>query len=243
MIDSAIKTYSDLEDTYWWFIGRRFVIEQFLRTYIKSSDLEILDWGCGPGGNFPLLKKFGSVLGIDASAKALELCRQKNITTVIKADTLDDFKSDRQFNLVTCFDVFEHIEDDASYLKKLSRVIKADGHVLVTVPAYQFLWSELDVYLGHKRRYNRKQIEGLFAQNGYEVIRSSYFISFLAIPIIVFRFLGWITGRAKKPQFTFVQFPNWLNKFFTSLILFESKLIKYICLPFGTSIIILARKK
>lgn len=239
----SIQDYAKLENSYWWFVGRRKVIANVLKKYFSDrQQLRILDWGCGPGGNFSMLSEYGQVLGVDASDEALKVCRAKGITNLIKAGTLQEFHTTEKFDLVTNFDVLEHIHEDEEFLKALQGLLKPDGYILVTVPAYQFLWSELDKTLGHVRRYTRGELCLKFERSGYEVIKASYFIFFLGVPFIVFRFLQKFR-QAKSLNSLAVDFPFWVNKIFTWLIYFEAVLMRYINLPFGTSIMVLARKQ
>ena len=154
----SIKEYEQLEKYYWWFVGRRRIIERVLEKHFSSRKLNILDWGCGPGGNFKFLSKHGDVVSVDASDEAITACKEKGIDNVVKANELNEFNPDTRFDLVTNFDVLEHISEDEQFLRDVKKLLKPDGHILLTVPAYQFLWSELDRVLGHKRRYTRKEI-------------------------------------------------------------------------------------
>ena len=100
------------------------------------------------------------------------------------AATLQEFSFQDQYDLVTNFDVLEHIADDAGFLRDLHRVLRDNGHVLVTVPAYQFLWSDLDRLLYHVRRYNKRDLVRCFEEADFTVRVASYFNSFLAVPFI-----------------------------------------------------------
>ena len=77
-----------------------------------TTPMQILDWGCGTGGNFRMLSRFSRVTSVDASDLSLELCRARGMSDVIKAGTLQEFPVQDQYNLVTNFDVLEHIADD-----------------------------------------------------------------------------------------------------------------------------------
>lgn len=243
----ALQTYAKLESSYWWWVGRRAIIASVMRRHFGGrNDLEILDWGCGPGGNFPVLTPYGKVLGVDASPEALRFCREAGHTSVRPAGTVAEFMAaypERNYDLITVFDVVEHIAGDVQFLRELQSLLKPGGQLLITVPAYQFLWSELDVAVSHVRRYTRGQITRTVRSAGYEVVRASYFISIMAPLIIVFRLLGHLTGRSKKKQFSFVEFPPLINRLFISTIRLEAKLLRWINLPFGTSLIVLAKRR
>ena len=237
------KTFSKLEDSYWWFVGRRIVIEDILIKNFKKIKLEILDWGCGTGKNYFLLSKFGNVLGVDSSSHYIEINKNKGIFNVLQANNINEFKSDIYYDLVTNFDVLEHIREDEEYLIKVNNLLKPNGHILITVPAYQFIWTKLDQVLGHYRRYNKQVINSLLEKTGYEIIKSSYFFTILSPAFITIRLFQKYTNQSGSLDKSVIKVPKVINKFFIFLLKFESLLIKYINLPFGTSIIVLARKK
>lgn len=241
MDPTAIQTYAALEDTYWWFLGRREVIRRLINSRL-SGPLRILDWGCGPGGNYHMLSRFGGVTSVDASDSSLYLCRERGMPNVIKACTLQDFPTETRFDLVTNFDVLEHIEDDEGFVRDLRTVLEDNGHVLVTVPAHQFLWSDLDRLLGHVRRYSKSDLVKCFEKAGYTVIVASYFNSFLAAPFIAVRWMQMRSGRAATLEQFAVKLPQWLDNLFLLLLTIEALLVPRIQLPFGTSIILLAKK-
>ena len=239
----SIREYEQLEKYYWWFVGRRHVIEKVLKRYFLGRQLRILDWGCGPGGNFQFLEKYGQVLGVDASDEAIRACGEKGIQQVIKAGDLSEFKSDIKFDLITNFDVLEHIQEDDKFLLDLQKFLIPGGYVLVTVPAYQFLWSGLDELLGHKRRYTKKEICQKFRRSGYEVFMASYFFFFLSPAFILYRMIQ----KIKKSNTTSLnqsvsKLPKIVNWLFTKILFLEALIVPYLNLPFGTSIIILAKK-
>ena len=239
----SLQTHARLEGYYWWFVGRRRVIEKILQKYFFGKYFQILDWGCGTGGNFALLSKFGQVLGVDSSDEALRFSRERGFTNLVKAGTLEEFPDQRRFDLLTCFDVLEHISDDTGFLRDSRNLLKPGGHILITVPAYQFLWSELDMVASHVRRYTKPELIRKLQTVGFVSIKASYFISILFLPIITYRFLGKLTGRAKTPRFSYIEFPKPINWLYTKLVELEAWALGFFDLPFGTSIILLARKK
>ena len=240
----SIKEYEQLEKYYWWFVGRRRIIEGILKKYFFKAQLRILDWGCGPGGNFQFLKKYGQVLGVDASDEAIRACKEKGIQNVIKAGDLNEFKSDIKFDLATNFDVLEHIQEDEKFLSDLRKFLIPGGYVLVTIPAYRFLWSGLDEVLGHKRRYTKKEICRKFRRSGYEITMASYFIFFLCPAFIGYRMFQKIkkSNAANLSQSVF-KLPKIVNWLFTKILSLEALIIPRLNLPFGTSIIVLAKSR
>tara|TARA_B100000989_G_C19436526_1_gene425401 strand:- start:79 stop:810 length:732 start_codon:yes stop_codon:yes gene_type:complete len=237
------KTFSKFEDEYWWFVGRRIIIKDLLTKNFKKNNLEILDWGCGTGKNYSILSKYGNVLGVDSSEHYIDMNKKKGILNVLHTNNINEFKPKIYFDLVTNFDVLEHIKKDDEYLKKVNNLLKPNGHILITVPAYQFIWTKLDHVLGHQRRYNKKKINVLLEKTGYEIIQSSYFFMILSPPFIVVRLFQKFFDKTGSLEKNVINLPRLINKFFILLLKFESNLIKFISLPFGTSIIVLAKKK
>lgn len=233
----------ELENRYWWHVGRRYIIKTLLKKYLSTdSNQLILDIGCGTGGNFNTLRDFGKVVGVDNSKQALEFAKQKGHTNTVVASAIDLPFADQKFNCVVMLDVLEHIEDDYSALEEAYRVLKPDGSFLLTVPAYQWLWSGHDEALGHIRRYVKNNIIKKAIDAGFHIEFQSYAISIL-FPIIALYRLG---TRASKIEQTssYVDVSKFLNAFFMWLLYIEGLLFQLgVHLPFGTSIIIYASKK
>ena len=122
-------------------------------------------------------------------------------------------------------------------------MLKDNGHVLVTVPAYQFLWSDLDRLLGHVRRYNKRDLVRCFEEAGFTVSVAFYFNSFLSVPFIAVRWTQTRTSRASTLKDFAMELHPWLNNLFLFLMTLEAAIVPRIAMPFGTSIILLAKKQ
>ena len=136
-------------------------------------------------------------------------------------------------------DVIEHVKQPKELLKDLKKFLKKDGHILITVPAYQFLFSTKDEVLGHYRRYDKKSLKNEL--NGFKIENISYFNTFLCVPIVMMTLLNKFLNRnyIKKAETT----PNFIiNKLCFIIFTAEKYFIKYFNLPFGISIYILAKK-
>ena len=232
-----------LEDFYWWFVGRRKIIVDFLKgLYTGRSNRKILDVGCGTGAILKYLDQFGSTMGVDKSAEALRFCRSRARKSLLQGDAQKLPIRDNIFDLVTAFDLLEHIEVDEQALKEFYRVTKKDGMLLMTVPAYRFLWSEHDEALGHKRRYGLKELKGKVLGAGFKIIKISYAITILFFPILVIRLLQKIFKPRKEPKTALIMLPGLMNSFFSSTLYLEAMLLRKLYLPFGVSIICIAQK-
>ncbi len=241
MKKSAYKELASLEKTYWWHVGRMNIIEHQLRLVAGDrTDLKILNIGSGTGGTIPTIEKFGEVTNLDTSNDAIKYLRCSGYDAVKFDGGKIPFK-DRSFDLVVAFDVLEHVEDDAQVLEDWFRVVKKSGTLIVTVPAYQWLWSKHDEDNLHYRRYTKKSLKKTLDRlNSYKVSKFSYMIVF-SLPLIVgFRLLE--KGRKTTTRSNFVQPPALINKFFISLLGVEGHFHKYISFPAGTSLIIRIKK-
>lgn len=231
------------EDTYWWHVGRRSIIRRILRRSLKNrSRPRILDVGCGTGGMLSLLGGFGEVVGIDHSPQAIAFCRKRGLDQVGLGDAASLPAMSGKFDLVTMFDLLEHLDDDRGSLRGAHQALRAGGCLLLTVPAYPFLWSEHDEALGHRRRYRIQDLRFKVHEAGFEIEKLSFAVSFLLLPIIGYRVFRRLLVRKSVPKTSYVTLPTWLNRFLAKILAFEGWLMQRLSLPFGASIVCLARK-
>jgi SAM-dependent methyltransferase len=243
-------TYSIMhrvEETHWWFVGRRKIIESFLKTVCPElkparagESLNILDVGCGTGANLEMLSQFGSAEGVDVSAEALEFCRERGLQRVKQgaAEALP-YETD-SFDLVTGLDVVEHLDDDVAGLQEMRRVLRRDGRAVLFVPAFMFLWGVQDDISNHRRRYTMSGLKEAARKAGFEIERASYVnLSFFA-PIFLGRLLMRATGLrpASENNITIGALNGVLGKLFGA----ERFLLRHLNFPFGVSIICVARR-
>jgi len=224
------------EESYWWHISRRFILRSVLDKFIKSKSLQIVDVGCGTGANLKWLNKFGNVIGIDNSQAAVEFCQKYGNAKWGTADRLP-FKND-SCDLVTAFDVLEHMSNDTVVLKEWHRVLKIDGYLYVTVPAYQWLFSPHDKQLQHYRRYLISNLSEKLQKVGFKPIFTSYFFMCTFPVFVIQRIVSQVFNTASG----YSKVSNRINNFLIGLGKTEAWLLKFISFPFGSSIVILAKK-
>lgn len=243
MRDYEYQEMYQLESTYWWFVARRRLIEEQLRLNCgKGADAKVLDVGCGTGYNLEMLAQFGQVFGTDFSEHALEFCHRRGFQNVslARAESLP-FDADT-FDVVTALDVLEHVDDDLSGLADIHRVTRPGGLLIVTVPAYGFLWSEHDEALQHRRRYSAHELRNKLTNAGFEVVRSTYFITLLFFPIFFMRIAQNLSKKSLEPKTSHVLLPRWANWLLVKLLDLERLYLRLLNLPLGVSIVCLARK-
>lgn len=240
------------EDAHWWFATRTGAIEKFLAALPQQQNLEILDVGCGAGNMMHHLARYGRVRGIEVDARPVKIAqargydvRQGDATTHIPFE-------DASFHLVTALDVIEHVDGDEKILREAFRVLRPGGHLLVTTPAFQWLWSSNDVLNAHKRRYTARDLDAKIQRAGFRVRRLSYnfFIVFpLAAGLIAVKNAMGKTAELKSHHFDADAYQvdmepvaPALNSVLRGVGRIEAGLIGAVSLPFGTSLIALGVK-
>ena len=234
---------NNVEDSHWWFVGRRAILESFLasiKSSIANQKSKILDVGCGTGANLEMLKQFGDAEGVDVSDDALEFCRMKGLKVHKGLAEKLPF-DDETFDLVTALDVVEHLDDDIAGLKEMYRVLKTDGKTLIFVPAFMWLWGVQDDISNHRIRYTRQQIVERLNLAGFKIERATYANITFFMPILLGRFLMKITGI--KPESENNVNISALNGIFGKVFSAEKYWLRKASFPFGVSIVIVAKKK
>jgi len=212
----------------------------FIKSNTNNKNLFILDVGCGSGGTTSYFTKFGFVVGIDFSFSALKFAIKRGNKNVLRGNLTNPPLKEKSFDVITALDVIEHIKDDVMILKKLKELLKSKGILIITVPAFQFLWSEHDVAVSHFRRYNKSTLINVLQKSGFKIIRISYFVSFLFPFVAVYRLLTRHKIHKKKPEPNMVKFPTSINNIFSKIMIIEQNLLKHLNLPFGSSILCIA---
>ena len=220
---------------HWWFQARKKIIDQIISSINLKKKKNILDFGAGSGVNLDMLRKHGLVDIHEQNKYARAVIKKerkiKNLYSTLKIKK-------KFYDLILLADVIEHVKQPKELLKDLKKFLKKDGHILITVPAYQFLFSKKDKVLGHYRRYNKELLKTELS--GFKVENISYFNTFLCIPIIIMTMLNKFLKRdyIKQVETT----PNFiLNKLCYIIFVSEKYFIKYFNLPFGISIYVLAK--
>ena len=235
----------NVEDSHWWYVGRRAILESFMTEIVgnpksKIQNPKILDVGCGTGGNLEMLAKFGAAEGVDVSDDALEFCRQKGLKVQKGLAEKMPF-ADENFDVVTALDVIEHLDDDVAGLREMFRVLKKGGKTLIFVPAFMFLWGVQDDVSNHRIRYTKKQIVKRLEKAGFTIERATYANWTFFAPILAGRTLMRVTGI--KPESENNVNVSALNGVFGKLFGAERFWLKNFNFPFGVSIVIVANKK
>ncbi len=240
MDPKAYVQMAELEDQHWWFVARRSILSHLIHSLNLPTTCRILDVGCGSGGNLPMLVKHGSVWGMEYSDGAREQAVSRGLAT-IESGHLPDLVpfTDLQFDLITMLDVLEHLNGDVDSLKALGPRLKPGGWILLTVPAYQFLWSQHDVLNHHKRRYNASHLKQVVQAAQFNIRYISYFNSFLFPIVLTIRLLQKVMGRQDTDDL--VMPSPLVNRSLRSIFEFEKHLLRPFSFPCGVSLVLLAQ--
>ena len=232
--------HKEMQFDHWWFRGRAKVIRAFMDSFIKEDNLEILDIGSGFGALHPLLRKWGKVDALEPYSEAHEYLKVFNDGDIHTIGDFPDHYPPKQYDLVTLFDVLEHIEDDKKALTVVrDNLLGEKGRLVITVPAYQWLWTERDTLNRHFRRYDRKGLRKLLAEAGFGKIRISYFMTFLFPLALLQRILLKLTKSGEEDMRIRNRKMNFL---FSRIFGAEAGCIRGMNFPFGLSLIAVAEK-
>jgi SAM-dependent methyltransferase len=243
------------EDRHAWFAGRTRAILKYLDAELgptlAGADRKVLDLGIGAGNMAHHLAHYGQVFGIDNNPRPLSVAAQRALDVAQSVGDRLPFADDT-FDLVALLDTVEHIPDELGVFAECCRVLKPGGKLLVTVPAFMWLWSYNDEINAHQRRYAAPELEQKLAVSGMSVLRISYNNFFLFPLIAGVRLLRPVDPGLASPHTTtdtevyqveMEPIPEPLNTVLHGVGWLEAELVQRVHLPFGTSVLCLAEKR
>jgi len=255
---------AELEDHHWWFSGTRRVILAELEAVLPDQPAgvirrRVLDLGCGTGRTTALLARWGWVVGLDEAAWALaSTSRRAPAAAPVRGSATRLPFADGCFDLVCALDLVEHVADDRAVLEEIGRVLRPAGLLLLTVPAWPWLWSEHDEALDHQRRYLAGTMRSLLAGAGLELCRLTHYNALLFPLAVAYRLLrrtskrpshgaGGAADRGSKaevaPRSDLTAVPEPLNRLLGGVLAAERHLLRCIDLPLGLSLLAVARRR
>lgn len=230
----------ELEETHWWYRGLHDLVFSTIKKIIdKEKRLKILDVGCGTGFVLKKLSKYGVAFGVDISDIALGYCRKRGLHNIKKAAVSNIPFRDNEFDLVISLDVLYHkqVGDDILALKEMRRVLKKGGKLIVNLPAHNYLWRGHDDRVHTRNRYFRAELYNKLRVCKFEILKITYRNALLFIILLISGiFLQKNTSSDLRPT------SQAINKGLYLLLKVENFLMRFINMPFGSSIFCIVRR-
>ena len=235
--------FHKIEDTHWWFQARKDIVLSLIARYSPvQKEKRILDVGCGTGGMLKELAKYGSVWGLDKNKKAIEYSSQKVPEANLMVGTFPEHMPEGNFDLIVALDILEHIEQDRKALQRLGNALSSQGIVVITVPAYRALWTSHDDANQHRRRYTRAELKQKVLDADLEILKISYYNTFLFIPIVLRKLINRFSPQDPASPLRDTSPPAWVNSLLHFVFSLEKHILNFMNFPFGVSLIVIASK-
>ncbi len=233
-----------LEETNWWFRGRRDMIVRLLFSLNIPRDAHVLDVGCAGGSLLKYLESLGFIhtYGIDLSDAAIARCKYKGLN-ILKMDATQTRFQEQFFDVIIASDVLEHIQEQHAALAEWYRILKRGGLLVIFVPAFSLLWSRHDEVLHHYRRYSAPTFREVLRKAHFRIIRLSYWNCSLFFPISFIRLLQHFIIRERSDKDQLYELPQILNQCLIALLKLENWILQKFNFSFGVSLFAVAKKE
>ena len=246
-MEELLRETSAAETEHFWYRGfRRFVAPSLAGALTGRTDARILDAGCGTGRNLELLDPSGHTFGFDVTWAGLALARRAGRRRVVCARAGAAPFPDATFDVVTSFDVLYCLDDEEEQaaIGEMFRLLRPGGTAIINVAAMDILKGNHSVFDGEIRRYSRPGLRTKLERAGFEVARLTHTNASLFLPMLVIRqWQQWRGLEAPGEALSdFARLPTPLNAALAALLTAEAAVVRRVDLPFGSSILCLARK-
>jgi ubiquinone/menaquinone biosynthesis C-methylase UbiE len=235
----------ELEDSHWWFLGKRKIAEKMLSKYVTlSREDRILDVGCGTGGMLKVLQHSGRTFGLDISSTGLQYACERGFDSLSQGSVLTLPFADGTFALITSFDVLYHeqVGSDLQALREFYRICRPGGSLMLTDSALPVLHSQHDEAYHTSRRYMARELRDKVTQVGFHIEKLSYVNTFLFPVVFAVRLWKRHFHRNGSPRSDLWSVSPMLNSILYSIYGLEASLLPFIDLPVGSSLVCIAGK-
>ena len=244
METAAYCKYFELDQRHFWRASKRALILEWLSIGIGARrELRILDIGGACSITSQKMQMFGEVKIVEPNEEMIKISKKHLNLDIVRGSLPDKIDIDGNFDVVTLFDVLEHIEEVDESIKVVSGLLKPGGLLLITVPAVKWLWSDHDISLHHFRRYTKRELLNLVDKFDFEVERCSYYTSFLFPLVVTQRLLKRVLPSRAEARYDVKLPPDLINRLLTMIMKVERVSLRYVDLPIGSSLIISCKKR
>jgi 2-polyprenyl-3-methyl-5-hydroxy-6-metoxy-1,4-benzoquinol methylase len=232
--------YGELYKGHWWWRAREIIILEVIRELLPASGWHhILDVGCGDGLFFGQLLTLGDVEGVepDASIVRNDGPYRSRIHTV---PLEPDFLPQSRYSLILMLDILEHLSDPTAALRHAAQLLTPNGIIICTVPAFNVLWTSHDTLNRHYARHTKRSVRALMQVASLEIVRESYLYQWVFAAKLIRRvFEHLVKARPSVPHIPC----QWINTLFIHMTLAEYRLLSPLPVPFGSSLLVAARRR
>ena len=229
----------EAEDHYWWFVSRRRLALALLDRFSPGAR-RVLDVGSGTGALLSELQNRTWAAGLDYSPLAVRFCQERRLTNLMVGNAERVPVRPGSLDAVVSLDTLEHVADHEAAVRSIARSLKPGGVLVLNVPAFRWLWGPHDVALMHHRRYRKSEVRAMLQRHGLRVEKLSYSVFLLFPVVILIRLLDKFKRGPAKVSLPKVSGPT--NRFLVKLQDMEARWILAGSLPWGSSVVAVARK-
>lgn len=243
MHNSEYSRIEQLEEIHFWYRAMESNIIDLLERF-QMSNISILDAGCGTGGLSQKMMRFGNVVAMDINPVALKYAKRKKINKVLKGSVEAIPFANNQFDILVSLDVLYHrkVNNDKLALKEFLRVLKPGGLLVLRVPAFELLRGAHDRMVETRHRYTIGEMRKKLLETGFVINKISYANMLLCIPLFIKRYFERINNSRISISDTYL-LNDTINKLLFFYLNLENKLLFSLNLPFGSSVIAIAKKQ
>lgn len=236
-----VTIHHETEKNYWWFVLKRQLITHFTQSFKPPGSI-VLEIGCGGGRlSWEIQQRGYIVLSTDYEPSAVQFAKELGINHCFISNCGEGIPiADESIDLIVMTDVLEHIQNHTLTINECFRILKRGGFVIITVPAYPYLFSSWDRWNNHYRRYKKNQLVELAKHAQFEVKKLTYW-NMPGLPFAVFRKIKDLYNPLRNYE-GFPPVPPWIEMPLKWIVSLENKWVRRFSLPMGLSLIGIFKK-